>query len=157
MSAAYAALKLAHILGATVLFGTGLGIAFFMVMAWRSRDLAGFALAARHVVIADVVFTAVAVVAQPITGLMLARVGGWPLDAPWLLWSYGLYIFTGACWLPVVWIQARVAKRLRAAVAAGADATPDDVDRLMRIWFALGWPAFFAVVAILALMIAKPA
>ncbi len=37
---AYTLLKLVHVIGATVLFGTGAGIAFFMLMAHRTRDAA---------------------------------------------------------------------------------------------------------------------
>ena len=33
---------------------------------------------------------------------------------------------------------------------------PPDYERLFRIWFALGWPAFLGVVAIFAIMIFKP-
>ncbi|WP_297731699.1 DUF2269 domain-containing protein [uncultured Maricaulis sp.] len=149
----YPILRLIHILGAAVLFGSGAAIAFFMLMAWRSGERAGFALVARHVVLADSVFTASAVILQPISGLALAHVAGWSLTSPWLVTSVALYLFIGACWLPVVWIQMRVKRRL--AETTGAD-IPEDVHRLMRIWFALGWPAFAALIAILWLMITKP-
>ncbi|BDW98964.1 DUF2269 family protein [Maricaulis maris] len=149
----YPVLRLVHILGAAVLFGSGSAIAFFMLMAWRSGDRAAFALVARHVVLADWVFTASAVIAQPLSGLALAHVAGWSLTAPWLMASVALYLFIGACWLPVVWIQMRVKQRL--AETTGAD-IPDDVHRLMRVWFALGWPAFAALIAIVWLMITKP-
>ncbi|MFY0637844.1 DUF2269 family protein [Maricaulis maris] len=149
----YPLLRLVHILGAAVLFGSGAAIAFFMLMAWRSGDRAAFALVARHVVLADWVFTASAVMLQPLSGLALAHVAGWSLTSPWLLASVGLYLFIGVCWLPVVWIQMRVKRRL--ADADGPD-IPDDVHRLMRIWFVLGWPAFAALLAIVWLMITKP-
>lgn len=152
---AYLLLKTVHILSASVLFGSGAAIAFFMLMAWRSGDAPGFALAAKHVVLADWVFTTTAVIAQPLTGIALAHLVGWPLDAPWLLVSYGLYIFIGACWLPVVWIQYKVRSLMTDAAAAG-DAVPARVHRLMRIWFALGWPAFAGVIAIFVLMVARP-
>tara|TARA_R110002072_G_scaffold53360_5_gene140949 strand:- start:4146 stop:4619 length:474 start_codon:yes stop_codon:yes gene_type:complete len=148
--------KTAHIMSASVLFGSGAAIAFFMLMAWRSGDAPGFALAAKHVVLADWVFTTTAVIAQPLSGIALAHLAGWPLTAPWLLASYALYIFIGICWLPVVWIQYKVRNLMTDAVAAGQD-VPDRVHRLMRIWFALGWPAFAALIAILALMVARPA
>ncbi|WP_291842883.1 DUF2269 domain-containing protein [Maricaulis sp.] len=149
----YPVLRLIHILGAAVLFGSGAAIAFFMLMAWRSGERAGFALVARHVVLADWVFTASAVVLQPVSGLALAHVAGWSLTAPWLVASVALYLFIGACWLPVVWIQMRV-KRLLAE--ADGPAIPEAVHRLMRIWFALGWPAFAALIALVWLMITKP-
>lgn len=149
----YVIARLVHILSACVLFGSGAAIAFFMLMAWRSGGRAGFALASRHVVLADWLFTASAVVIQPLSGIALAHLAGWPLTAPWLLASYGLYGFIGACWLPVVWIQYRVRDRL--ATAEG-EIVPPEVHRLMRIWFVLGWPAFAALIAIFVLMITKP-
>ncbi|WP_417491512.1 DUF2269 family protein [Maricaulis sp.] len=151
----YLVVKTTHILSSGVLFGSGAAIAFFMLMAWRSGDAPGFALASKHVVLADWVFTTSAVIAQPLTGIALAHLAGWPLTAPWLLISYGLYIFIGACWLPVVWIQLEVRRLMAEAVAAG-EAVPDRVHRLMRIWFVLGWPAFIALIAIFGLMVARP-
>jgi uncharacterized membrane protein len=148
-------LKLAHILGATVLFGTGLGIAFFMLMAHRTGDPKIIAHTARTVVIADFVFTATAVIAQPLTGAALIHVIGFSWREPWIVVSLSLYVFTGLCWLPVVWIQARL--RRLAAAAARADAPlPAQYHRLFRVWFVLGWPAFLSVIAIFAVMIWKP-
>lgn len=149
-------LRAAHILGACVLIGTGAGIAFFMLMAHRSRDAALVAHVAGTVVIADWLFTASAVVIQPITGLLLAQATGWPLDSAWILWSVGLYLLIGACWLPVLWIQKRMRDLARDAVAAGT-ALPPEYHRLFRWWFALGWPAFAAIIGILVLMVARPA
>lgn len=151
----YILLKLVHILSGAVLFGTGAGIAFFMLRAHATRDAPTVAAVARIVVLADYVFTAAAVVVQPVTGLMLIALQGWSPTEPWLLASYALYILTGACWLPVVWIQVRM-KRL-AEQAVGRDAPlPDAYHRLYRAWFLLGWPAFAAVIGIYVLMIAKP-
>lgn len=151
----YLLVKLAHVIGATVLFGTGAGIAFFMLMAHRTREPALIAHTAGVVVLADTLFTATAVILQPITGLILARLAGWPLDSVWILASLGLYVLTGLCWLPVVWIQIRLRDLARAAAAAG-EALPAAYDRLWRAWFILGFPAFGAVLGILALMLAKP-
>jgi len=148
-------LRLLHILGATVLFGTSLGIAFFMLMAHRTRDAALIAHTARIVVIADALFTATAVVIQPLTGLGLARLIGFSLTEPWLALSLILYVLVGACWLPVVWIQLRL-RNLAAAAARGSRALPVAYHRLFRVWFALGWPAFAGVVVIFALMVWRP-
>ena len=144
-----------HVIGACVLFGTGIGIAFFMVMAHRSRDPAIIAHTAAIVVIADFVFTATAVAVQPLTGLWLASLVGWPLDAPWLIVSILLYGVVGLFWLPVVAIQLRIRNIARRAVAAHVS-LPPLYHRLYRIWFVFGFPAFFAVLAILWLMLAKP-
>jgi uncharacterized membrane protein len=153
---AYFALKFVHIVSSTVLFGTGLGIAFFMWMAHRSGDPRAIAQTARTVVIADAVFTAAAVVVQLASGLGLAAIAGFSLRESWLLAAVALYLFVGACWLPVVAIQLRLRDLARGAVVAGA-ALPARYHRLFAAWFWLGWPAFVAVLAIFALMIWKPA
>lgn len=151
----YFALKFIHVLGAMVLFGTGLGIAFFMAMAHRTRDAALIAGTARIVVIADAVFTATAVVVQPLSGAALIHLIGYGWSEFWIVASLALYVFAGLCWLPVLRLQLRL-RDLAAAAAARHVALPADYDRLFRVWSALGWPAFAAVLAILALMIWKP-
>jgi uncharacterized membrane protein len=152
----YLLIKAAHIIGATVLLGTGAGIAFFMLMAHRTRDPALVAHTARIVVLADFVFTTTAVIAQPITGGALAHLAGFPFNTGWVALSLALYVVTGLCWLPVVWIQMRLRRLAEAAVAAG-EPLPPAYDRLFRVWFVLGFPAFAAVLAIVWLMVAKPA
>ena len=148
-------LRWLHVLGAAVLFGTGAGIAFFMVMAHRTRDAALIAHVAGTVVLADTVFTATAVVLQPVTGVLLAWEVGWRLTEGWILLSLALYVVTGLFWLPVVAIQIRLRDLARAAAAASAP-LPPAYRRLYRIWFACGFPAFAAVLGILWLMTAKP-
>jgi uncharacterized membrane protein len=145
-------LRLVHILSATVLFGTGLGIAFFMWRADRSDDLATIAATARQVVIADGVFTATAVVIQPVTGILLVVHAGYSLWEPWLVATYLLYFVAGACWLPVVWLQIRMAVLAGAALGRRTP-LPDAYRHHMRAWFVLGWPAFAAVLAIYFLMV----
>lgn len=144
-----------HVIGATVLLGTGAGIAFFMVISNRSRDPALIAHVAGIVVLADTIFTATAAVFQPITGYLLARSYGWPLLEGWVGLSLLLYVVVGAFWLPVVWIQIRLRDLARAARDAGTP-LPERYHRLYRIWFACGFPAFFAVLAIVWLMLTKP-
>lgn len=152
MMSVYIALKLVHILSAGILFGAGAAIAFFMLMGWRSGDVSAFYFASRFTVHADWLFTTSAVIIQPVSGVALALHLGYPLDAPWLLASYALYIFIGLCWLPVVWIQLQVRDELSRA----GEAVPARVERLMRYWFMLGWPAFGALIAIFVLMLTKP-
>ena len=151
----YFLLKYLHVIGAVVLLGTGAGIAFFMLMAHRTGNAAIIAATARSVVIADFVFTATAVVAQPVTGLLLAREVGYPLGEDWIAVSIALYLVTGAFWLPVVWMQARM-RDLAAAAATAGTPLPERYHRLYRLWFAFGFPAFFSVLAIFWLMIARP-
>ncbi len=148
-------LRWLHVIGASVLLGTGAGIAFFMMMAHRSGDVRLIAGTARIVVIADMVFTATAAIAQPLTGWLLARETGWDLTEGWLLASLALYVLTGACWLPVVRVQI-ILRRLAAEAACNGTALPARYHQLYRLWFALGIPAFAAVLANLWLMIARP-
>jgi uncharacterized membrane protein len=151
----YLILKYLHVIGATVLLGTGAGIAFFMLLAHRTGDAKVVFNVARIVVIADFIFTATAVVAQPVTGWLLARETGYSISEGWILLSILLYLVTGAFWLPVVWMQARMRDLAREAAAAAAP-LPAAYHRLFRWWFAFGFPAFAAVLAIFWLMIARP-
>lgn len=152
----YALLLWLHVIGATVLLGTGAGIAFFMVMAHRSGDPAAVAHVAGTVVIADFVFTATAVIVQPITGGALMALQGWPLETPWIALALILYGVIGLFWIPVVFMQIRMRDLARASVMQNSP-LPAVYHRLYRRWFAFGFPAFFAVLAILWLMTAKPA
>jgi uncharacterized membrane protein len=151
----YFILKFLHVVGATVLLGTGAGIAFFMLMAHLTGEAVKVAAVARIVVIADFLFTATAVVVQPVTGVALAWNVGYPLTEGWILLSILLYLFTGAFWLPVVWMQMRMRDLAEGAVAEGKP-LPAAYHRLFWTWFAFGFPAFGAVLAILWLMITRP-
>ena len=151
----YFVLKFAHVIGAAALLGTGAGIAFFMLLAHRDGRPQVVAGVARIVVIADFLFTATAVVAQPVTGVWLALHVGYPLTEGWILLSVFLYLLTGAFWLPVVWMQMRMRDLAAAAVRDGAP-LPDDYRRLFRLWLVFGFPAFAAVLAIFWLMIQRP-
>ncbi len=148
-------LEIIHILGAAVLFGTGLGIAFFFWWANRSASTATIAGVARIVVVADFLFTLPAVIVQPITGAWLAFERGYALTEGWLAAAIVLYLIAGACWIPVVWLQLRL-RDLAAGAAETGDSLPALYQCYYRIWFALGWPAFGAVVAIIVLMVTKP-
>jgi uncharacterized membrane protein len=152
----YFALKYLHLIGAAVLLGTGAGIAFFMLMAHRTHEPAIVAAVARIVVIADFLFTATAVVAQPVTGLLLVHYLGYDLRDAWIVASIALYILTGVFWLPVVWMQMEM-RRLATLAAASGEALPAHYHRLFWLWFAFGFPAFGAVMAIFWLMMTRPA
>lgn len=152
---AYLVIKTLHILSATILFGTGIGIAFFMLMSWYDKDIAVKLYAARMTVLMDTIFTAPAVIVQPLTGAWLIWQGGYDWTAPWLVWTYVLYIVVGCCWLPVVWIQIRL-RALTKAAQANATPLPAEYDGLFKIWFMLGIPAFFGLVAVFFLMVGKP-
>lgn len=152
----YFLVKYLHIIGAAVLLGTGAGIAFFMLMAHLRGDPREIAGVARTVVLADFLFTASAVVVQPLTGIWLAWSSGYSLWNGWIALSIALYIVTGAFWLPVVWIQMRMRTLAVEAIGKGT-ALPPEYHKLFRRWFAFGFPAFAAVLGIFWLMIARPA
>lgn len=151
----YLLVKTVHILSATVLFGTGLGIAFFFWMGGRAGDDRAAWFAARATVIADFVFTTSAGVMQPATGAWLVWQGGFDPGARWLVLTYALYLLAGACWLPVVWLQLRIRDQL-AAKLTGGDFDPALHAHYRRWWFVLGWPAFLGLVVIVHLMVTKP-
>jgi len=151
----YLLLKYLHVIGAIIILGTGTGIAFFMLMAHRTKDAAFVARTAAVVVIADMIFTASAVVAQPITGYLLADMTGAPLWEGWLGAALLLYGVAGVFWLPVVWLQSRMRDIAQEAAAAQHE-LPPAYHRLYRIWFLFGIPGFGSVMAILWLMIARP-
>jgi uncharacterized membrane protein len=149
-------LKAIHILSATLVLGTGLGIAFFLWTAHRTGDARVAAAVARNAVIADTILTAPGVVGVFVTGALMADNLGLPFTRGWTGLALALFVFVGACWLPVLWLQHR-AWRLAAKAAAAGTPLPPSYFRIMRAWFWLGWPAFAAVIAIVYLMVLKPA
>ena len=151
----YLLVKWIHILSSTVLFGTGIGIAFFLFMAHLSRDVASIAAVARIVVIADWLFTTPAVIIQPLSGWWLMTEAGFPITQRWLWISIALYLLAGVCWLPVVWIQLRLRKMAQTAQQTH-QVLPARYWRLAAIWTILGLPAFSALLMVFYLMIAKP-
>jgi uncharacterized membrane protein len=152
----YVLVKTLHIVVSTVLFGTGIGSAFYMLLASLQRDAVVAHFVVRRVVLADWLFTTPAVILQPLTGLYLVHLAGFPLTSTWLWVSIVLYFVAGACWLPVLWLQVRM-RDLAAQAARDGSALPDAYRRYFRVWFALGVPAFFALVVVFYLMVAKPA
>ena len=151
----YEVVKWLHILSSTVLFGTGLGSAYYMFFTSLGGDARTVAHVARLVVVADWVFTTTSIVFQPLSGLYLAHLAGLPLTTPWILWTVILYVVAGACWIPVVFLQIRMRRLAEHAAAANAP-LPPEYRRLFRRWTALGVPAFVSLVVVFWLMVAKP-
>jgi uncharacterized membrane protein len=147
--------KYLHVLGAIVILGTGTGIAFFMLMAHRSRDVAFIARTAATVVVADLLFTTTAVLLQPMTGYVLMTLSATAFAERWLAASLGLYVVAGLFWIPVVFMQIEMRDLARAAAAQNA-LLPPRYHALFRRWFLFGIPGFGSVMMILWLMIAKP-
>jgi uncharacterized membrane protein len=151
----YAVVKWLHILSSTLLFGTGLGSAYYMFFASRTRDATLVAHVVRYVVIADWLFTTTTIIFQPLSGWYLAHLAGFPLTSRWIVYSFALYFLAGACWLPVVWLQMRMRDMARLA-AARNESLPASYFRMLGTWTALGVPAFLALVIVFYLMVAKP-
>ncbi|HYC49197.1 MAG TPA: DUF2269 domain-containing protein [Burkholderiales bacterium] len=152
----YLIVKFVHVFSSTLLFGTGLGSAFYMFFTNRSGDVRAIAVVTRRVVWADWLFTTPTAIIQPVTGLYLVHLAGLPLSLPWIAWSIALFVLAGACWVPVVGIQIRMAAMAERAVKEGT-ALPPLFWRYHRTWTALGIPAFVAFIAIFYLMAVKPA
>ena len=151
----YALIKTLHILSSVVLVGTGFGTAFYLFFANRSRSVAAIAVVSRLVVRADWWFTAPTVIIQPVSGLWLIHLAHWPMSSSWIVVSIELYLLAGACWLPVVWLQIRMAKMAHAAADSRND-LPELYWRHAKRWELLGYPAFVAMLVIYYLMVAKP-
>jgi uncharacterized membrane protein len=150
--------KTAHILSAAIIFGTGLGIAFFTWFGYRgavrSRDIGALRSVLRLTVVADAWLTAPAVAFQAASGVVLMNRLGWPLVSAWSIAVWALFLFAGACWIPVLLIQVRLNRESQQA--ASVDALSAGFHLRFRAWFALGVPAFAAVIAIYWLMVVKP-
>lgn len=152
----YLLVKWLHILTSTVLFGTGIGSAFYMLSISLTRDVRATAMVVRHVVVADWLFTTPAVIIQPLTGFYLMHLAGFSLDSRWIAWSILLYAIAIACWLPVVVIQMRMRDIAQLALAQAKN-LPALYWHYLRWWIGLGCIAFVAFMGIFYLMVMKPA
>ena len=152
----YLLLKWIHILSSTILFGTGIGSAFHMYMANRRKDISAIYFATKHVVIADWLFTAPAVIVQLLTGISLVHAVGYAWTDTWIMWGLLLYFFAGACWLPVVWIQIRMRDMAKLSLVTGQP-LPETYWTMDKWWIGLGSLAFPAIVLVFWLMVSKPA
>jgi uncharacterized membrane protein len=150
----YLTLKYVHLLSMVLLFGTGLGSAFYKWMADRSRNVTHIAIVNKHVVLADWLFTTPTVLIQPVTGIWMLYLIHIPLTTSWVVISLLLYALAGLCWIPVVWLQIRMQKLAQLAVEQKTD-LDSQYWRYARIWFYLGIPAFTAMVLIVLLMVMK--
>jgi uncharacterized membrane protein len=152
----YLIVKLLHILSSTLLFGTGIGSAWYLLFAVASKNVQAIAVVSRILVVADWLFTGVTMIVQPATGFYLVHLAGFPLHTPWLYWSIVLFVVAFLCWAPVVWLQIRMRDLAKDAMLQ-ATPLPAQFWRYFRAWVALGVPAFFAFIAVFYLMVVKPA
>ena len=151
----YVLVKSLHIISSTILFGTGIGIAFFMFRSTHTDNLNQKLYALNNTVLADTFFTFPAVIIQPLSGIALIHIAGYNWSDFWLKATYIIYIIAGLCWLPVIWIQIQLKDICTHALVKGSELS-DKYYRLFKIWFLLGWPAFFGLLIVFYLMVAKP-
>ncbi len=151
----YAWIKILHIVSAAVLFGTGLGTAFYMFYVNQQKNITLIAKATAAVVVADWFFTATSGVIQAITGFVLVYLKGYPLFSLWVLGSVVGYVIAGIFWLPVVWLQMRC-RDLAFAASVNNTPLPAEYRRYFKIWWLLGIPAFIALIGVFYLMANKP-
>ena len=150
----YLILKILHILSAVIVAGTGAGIAFFMFMANRSNNPQAIKITAKHVILADWIFTLPGVITLIITGPLLMSKLGYSFSSPWFYWVCGLFLFIGLCWIPVLKIQYKLYELSKNTVSSN-DVSPE-FKKLMHLWAALGIAAFSAILIIFWLMVFKP-
>jgi uncharacterized membrane protein len=151
----YVIVKWLHILSSTLLFGVGLGSAFYMFFASLTRNVSAIAVVVRYVVIADWLFTTPMIILQPLTGAYLMHIAHFPWSSRWIVWSIVLYVVAGAAWLPVVWMQIKL-RNMAQSAAQDATPLPNVYWRYLRWWVVLGVVAFLALVVVFYLMVAKP-
>jgi uncharacterized membrane protein len=152
---AYLIVKWIHIVSSTLLFGTGLGSAFYMFVTSRTEDLRAIAIVVKYVVIADWLFTTPTIFLQPVSGLYMVYQAGFQLTSAWLLWSIALFLLAGAAWLPVVWMQIRMRDMAQDALRRD-EPLAARYWQFLRLWIALGIIAFLALVVVFFLMVVKP-
>jgi len=152
----YLIVKWLHVLSSTLLFGTGIGSAWYLLFAVISKNVQAIAVVTRILVIADWLFTGVTMIAQPATGFYLIHLAGFPMHTPWIKWSVVLFVIALLCWLPVVWLQMKM-RDVAAEAMQQAAPLPAQFWRYFRAWVVLGIPAFFAFIAVFYFMVVKPA
>ena len=151
----YLLIKWMHIVSSTILFGFGAGTAWYFWSAHLTGDPAIVTRVGRMVIQADWIFTGTSGIVQPLSGLLLVHFGGYSLLEPWLVATYGLYVLTFMCWILVVRLQIRAQRLAQSALEKGMPLCAS-YQRTMRLWFALGWPAFIALMGVFWLMVARP-
>lgn len=145
-------LKLIHIFSAIILFGLGCGTVFFKMMADRTGNHAAIAVTSKHVVLADWWFTTPTVIIQPVTGILMAEQLAMSLTDEWMIQTMVLYLLTGLCWLPVIYLQIRMSDIANKSLMEKKP-LPNQYHYYSKIWMWLGVPAFFAMLSITTLMV----
>jgi len=148
-------LKIIHVISASILFGTGMGTAFYMLLANRTKNIKLISIATSHVVKADWLFTSTSGVVQALTGFTMIYLHGYSLYQLWIFGSILGYLIAGLCWVPVVYLQIKLHEMAKYAYE-NSQGLPQKYYQYYRYWFILGWPAFISLIIVYYLMTAKP-
>ena len=153
---AYLALKYLHVIGAAVLLGTGAGIAFFMLLAHRTGEARGRGRRGPHRR-----HRRLRVHRHRRRGAADHRACCWPGTSATRCATAGSCCRSCSISSPAPsgcpWCGCRCACAISPPPPrARASRCRAEYHRLFRLWFAFGFPAFAAVLAIFWLMIARP-
>jgi uncharacterized membrane protein len=152
---AYLWLKLIHVISSTILFGTGLGTATVMLYGYYCQNISAMAVINRYVVLVDWIFTGTSGFIQPISGLLLVYIAGYPLHSLWIIGSLIAYSIAAVCWFVVVYLQIKLRDLSELACQKNSE-LPEIYHVYFKWWFILGWPAFISLIVVFYLMVMKP-
>ena len=151
----YFSLKILHVISTSVLFGTGLGTAFYMFYVNLQKDIKLIALATKQVVFVDWLFTGTSAIVQFFTGFALVSLKGYSFFSFWVYGSIIGYLIAGACWIPVVYLQIRCRDLAFDALKNNAQ-LPKQYHYYYKLWWMLGVPAFSSLLIVFYLMVNRP-
>src|SRR3989338_1207666 len=151
----FAWIKILHVISSSVLFGTGLGTAFYMFYVNRQKNIELIANATKQVVFVDWIFTVSSAIIQFITGIILTALKGYSPFTPWIIISVIAYLIAGACWFPVVYLQIRCRDLAFEALKNNAPLTKKYF-QYYKLWWILGIPAFISLMIVFYLMTNRP-
>lgn len=148
----YEIVKLIHLLSMLLLLGIGSGSAFYKYITDKRGSLEAIVHINKQVVLADWLFTTPSAIIQPLSGVALAHIIGYPLTTPWIFYSIILFIFSGVLWLVALYLQIRM-RDISIACLKHNKELPPLYYRMAKIWFLLGIPSFLAMFTVMLLMV----
>ncbi len=152
----YPALKLIHVLSATILFGGGIFAALLGTIVFGSGKVKTIAEVGPHIVKLETYLTVLSGLTQIITGLWLASIAGFPVLSGWLGWVLLLFCIAAVCWILGVWLQHRMVELSKTAIETNSE-LPAEYNERFKIWTFLGLPSTTAMLGIFYLMVFKSA
>jgi uncharacterized membrane protein len=154
----YLALKTLHVFAVAMFLGNIATGVFWKEHADRTRDPRIIAHVMHGIIVSDRLFTVPGVLLIIVAGVWAAIVGHLPLlRTGWVFWGLVLFALSGAAFMGWVGpLQKRMLKVMRAGAESGS---PDwaEYHKLSRAWAVSGAISLLLVVAVLVLMVVKPA